>query len=277
MPLERAKSFVRQRPVLFSIAKASIRSCRNLSAVSPYAKKAVFRVTDRFSSKLMVNVGGGVFVRRGWQVLDHPSPWYKINKLFLDHDFDLTSPNPMPFDDNSVDFFFSAHTIEHIPQEFCARIFSEMHRCLKPGGAARLMTPDFDRACDAYEAGDEAYFVKYQGDTLEEKLLYYFASYWADKVPAERVREDYRSMARDDFADYYTSRIERQTQRDEVGKHVNWWTFDKLKRMLVTAGFTTVYRSAPQQSRFPEMQGVGRQTGFDSTHPEISLLVEAVK
>jgi len=47
--------------------------------------------------------------------------------------------------------------------------------------------------------------------------------------------------------------------------------------MLKYAGFKAINKSNPQKSRFIEMRGIGRNTGFDSTHPEISLFVEAIK
>ena len=47
--------------------------------------------------------------------------------------------------------------------------------------------------------------------------------------------------------------------------------------MLRQSGFRQVYRSSEQGSLFDEMRGKGRNNGFDSTNPEISLVVEAVK
>jgi hypothetical protein len=78
-------------------------------------------------------------------------------------------------------------------------------------------------------------------------------------------------------------------QKDKAGYHINWFNYAKLERMLRQAGFGTVYRSAPQQSRFAELRGMGgwlatgdvleitRMLGLDTTHPGISLYVEAVK
>jgi len=47
--------------------------------------------------------------------------------------------------------------------------------------------------------------------------------------------------------------------------------------MLTKAGFRPIYRSTSLGSRFPEMRGKGRDQGFDSSHPEISIFIEAVK
>lgn len=47
----------------------------------------------------------------------------------------------LPFDDNSVDAVFSQHCVEHLRDK--DRVFSEIHRVLKPGGIAFLKVPHF--------------------------------------------------------------------------------------------------------------------------------------
>lgn len=95
-------------------------------------------------------------------------------------------------------------------------------------------------------------------------------------MPPATLRIQLEAMSKTELADYYASRVPRATQRAHPGQHINWWTYDKLAALLGDAGFEHVYRSQPQQSRFEQMRGTGRRTGFDSTFPEISLFVEAV-
>jgi len=59
---------------------------------------------------------------------------------------------------------------------------------------------------------------------------------------------------------------------DACGRHINFFTEDKLKHMLQIAGFKKIYKSQPQKSRFKEMQG----KGFD-LRPSWSLYVECIK
>ena len=92
-----------------------------------------------------------------------------------------------------------------------------------------------------------------------------------DKVPPEELRKNLTSMGKGDFADCYTRQIPRDSQKIFTGYHINWWNYEKLRRMLKQAGFREIYRSPEQGSRFTEMRGVGRHCGFDSTHPEVSF------
>lgn len=273
------KNFINSHPILHSTAWASLSALRPISVRIKVIRKRIFNLVDRKTDeqKLMINIGGGHYFRRHWRVLDLPSYWYHFVEGSIDYKFDLTSSDPFPLSSNSVSFFFSSHTLEHIPQECCQHILDEIFRCLKPGGAVRLTMPDFDLAYEAFAKNDIDFFVKYSGACIEEKFLGFFATYMKDKVSPEELRKNFASMRKEDFADYYTRQIPRYSQKVFTGKHINWWNYEKLSRMLKQAGFRKIYRSTEQGSRFTEMRGVGRNCGFDSTHPEISLFVEAVR
>ena len=237
--------------------------------------KQIFRKID--DKKLMINVGGGNFFRKHWRVLDYPFDRYAYPSYYIDYNFDLVSNIPLPFEDNSVQFFYSSHTIEHIPQERCQHIFNEFFRCLKKKGGLRLTTPDFDKGYEAYVNNDVDFFIKStDGDNIKERFLHFFATFLMKKISIEEFNKNFEEMERYQFADYYTSKIPREWQ-EGAGEHINWWNFQKAEKMLIKAGFKTIYRSTAQRSRFAEMRGFGYKTGFDSTHPEISVFVEAIK
>lgn len=266
------KEFVKRHTLLLYFAK-------KMYSIMKLAKKLSFKLiyekTD--NQNLRINIGGGAFIRRHWRVLDYPTQWYNYNKVFIDYCFDLTTGKPLPFSDNSVAYFYSSHTLEHIPLEFCQHILDEIYKCLRLGGAVRLTMPDFDLAYRAFGKNDIEYFVKYPGENIEGKFLDYFATHMKDKESPEELRKRYNAMGKEEFADFYTQQIPRESQRISPGNHINWWNYEKLERMLAQAGFKDVYRSTAQGSRFSEMKGEGRDWGFDSTHPEVSLFVEAVK
>jgi len=241
--------------------------------------KLLFKHIDkkRDDHNLMINIGGGNFFRRHWRVLDFPAQWYNYKSRIIDYKFDLTSNKPLPFSDNSVAFFYSSHTLEHIPQEFCQHILDEIYRCLKPGGAVRITVPDLDFAYKAFGKRNIGFFVKYLGQNIEEKFLCFFASYMMDKVSPKELWKNYKRLKKEEFCDFYAQQIPRRYQKQFTGYHINWWNYNKIRRMLIKAGFKNVYRSTEQRSRFSEMRGVGKYWGFDSTHPELSLFAEAVK
>ncbi len=50
----------------------------------------------------------------------------------------------LPFDDCSVDFFFSEHFLEHLSRNEGLYHLKEIYRCLKVGGVSRIVVPDLD-------------------------------------------------------------------------------------------------------------------------------------
>jgi len=62
---------------------------------------------------------------------------------------DITK-SPLPFDNNTVDAFYSSHTLEHIPACSVHKILKELYRCLKPKHLVRLVVPDIDKAIKWY-------------------------------------------------------------------------------------------------------------------------------
>jgi len=241
--------------------------------------------------KLMVNIGGGYFFRPNWKVLDYSSPFYPFARRFIDFDVDLCSAAQFPLGDDSVSFFYSAHTLEHIPQEHCPHLLEEVFRCLKPGGAVRINVPDYELMHGAAARRDKAFFTWILGKklSLEQAVVEQIATERIDHEDPNEISENFRSMGIAEFADHYTSRASRDVQRQKGGYHINWFSEEKLGTMLRHAGFSDVYRSRPQESRFEELAGLGgllatgdvlevsRMIGMDATHPEISLYMEAVK
>lgn len=57
----------------------------------------------------------------------------------------LDATKPFPFDDESFDFIFSEHMIEHVHYVDGLNMLSECHRVLKRGGKIRVSTPDLER------------------------------------------------------------------------------------------------------------------------------------
>ena len=247
-------------------------------------RKQLWKKLDRVfdSENIRVNIGGGQFFVRHWQTLDYVSDHYNYFLNCIDYNFNLTAGNPLPFKDNSVEFFYASHTFEHIPQQFCQTIFNELYHCLKPGGAIRLTQPDFDKGYDAYKNNRREFFKKYPGETIEQQFLDFFATYMKTKVTPEELREKFNQLNPEELANYFTEQIPLESQSENPGFHINWWNQNKATQMLNTARFRTVYASNALDSQFEAMQVSGRRkygviTGFDCTHPEISMFIEAVK
>jgi len=95
--------------------------------------------------KTMLNVGCGTDYKKGWINIDNNSD-NNIEKLDLKWDL----RNPLPFADNSVDFIFNEHFIEHLTVEEGQAAIKDFTRILKPGGVLRIAMPDLEAAVDQY-------------------------------------------------------------------------------------------------------------------------------
>jgi SAM-dependent methyltransferase len=223
-------------------------------------------------TKVMVNIGAGKWHQKGWKVLDYSGKWYRYQRLFLDYSCDMMTTKRLPFNDESVFLFFSEHVLEHLPDDRVQFILGELHRALRSGGGLRIVVPDAELIYERFRAKEESFFHDWMFEkdaTLEEVFLILIAH---PRQPFEETElwEDLFRLPRDAFLDKLTKRLKYDYAR--AGEHINWFSYDKLRRMLTSAGFDRVYRSEPQQSRMQEIRG----PAFD-TRPSWSLHVDALR
>jgi len=117
------------------------------------------RIAGRENGPLRVNVGGGHFFKPGWKVLDYPFSKYDFVPGAVDYPFDLAAGAPLPFADGSVEFIYTSHTLEHLPEAAVYRFLEESNRVLAPGGGIRITVPDFDAGYAALKRRDADYFA----------------------------------------------------------------------------------------------------------------------
>jgi predicted SAM-dependent methyltransferase len=76
------------------------------------------------------------------------------DRYYLRHDV----AEPFPVEDQSFDWIYSEHLIEHLGLRQAVTWLEEMRRLLKPGGGLRLSTPDLKRYAEGYlDPGGEFY------------------------------------------------------------------------------------------------------------------------
>jgi predicted SAM-dependent methyltransferase len=64
----------------------------------------------------------------------------------------------LPFKDNSVDYIFSEHTLEHFTYEHAEKILKECRRVLGPAGIIRISVPDLSSTIEKYKDGSGLLF-----------------------------------------------------------------------------------------------------------------------
>jgi predicted SAM-dependent methyltransferase len=78
----------------------------------------------------------------GWNLL---TGWLNVDSVpRCRHALYLDARRPFYFGDQTFDYVFSEHMIEHIPYNDAVKMLAECHRVLKPGGKIRISTPDLD-------------------------------------------------------------------------------------------------------------------------------------
>lgn len=164
----------------------------------------------------------------------------------------LNATQRMPFQNNTFDFIFTEHMIEHIGYRSARQFVQECYRVLRPGGVLRVSTPDLGVVTAMY-ANPVA-------------------------LPVDR------------YIDFLTRRTEAASSLTKKAFAVNnyfynWghtFLFDRgtLATVLEAAGFTTLTWHAPQESDHVELRGLekhGLLVGDEEFNAWQSMTVEATK
>lgn len=247
--------------------------------------------------KPFYNVGAGSFSHPYWTNIDFISDWYKNIQKNILH-YDLMSLLPLPIETETAKIIYTSHTIEHIKEHAAANFFREAYRALELGGIFRITTgPDAETDYRALQNNDVDWFywdTAYEKPgtyehiyntsptkaSLAERWLHHVATPLShfDKSPStikfseKEILEILAERGLEKALDYFCSLCPYDPSRP--GNHISWWTHEKIFSYLKDAGFKTIYRSGYSQSVSPLL----RQSGFfDSTHPQMSIYVEAIK
>ncbi|MCW2767674.1 MAG: hypothetical protein JWO11_3633 [Nocardioides sp.] len=113
-----------------------------LTVNTPLAKGRSSRAIARLPLPIKLEIGG-LTPRPGWLVTN-------VNAVTRNY---LDATTTWPFDDGSLEVVYADNVIEHITLEQARTMLSEAYRCLQPGGAIRLVTPDLRKHVELYLAG----------------------------------------------------------------------------------------------------------------------------
>ncbi|GGO73869.1 methyltransferase domain-containing protein [Bowmanella pacifica] len=229
--------------------------------------------------KVNLNVGSGGVLLPGFQNLDLESEWYGGGKgEFVAYDM---RKDKIPFEDDTVDNIYCSHVIEHVKDCTALFFFKEAYRVLKKNGVLRISCPDAAFLCrvssfdNQYWFWRRDWFLKNKQDfplvdiRQEDFLVREIATEKLFKADAPKFPDN--SEKWNEYLENLTADLEFCA--DSVGNHINFWTFEKVKRLTENIGFSYVILSKYQGSVTPDMIG----ESFDQTKPGMSLYVDFVK
>jgi predicted SAM-dependent methyltransferase len=192
------------------------------------------RLAARRAPRPVVLEVGGLTPRDGWFMVN-------VNAV-TPHYMDGTKT--WVFEDESLSYVYADNMIEHVPLSGGRRFLAEAHRCLRPGGVIRLVTPDVRHHVELYLQG-----VDVQHDELADE-------YRKLGVVLEHPIDILR------------------TPIGEFGHHSGYvYDFDTLEDELVRAGFTNVRRWAIGESDDPMLKGLEQRP----EHGPLQMVVEATR
>ena len=197
---------------------------------------------------------------------------------------DILTCSPIPVESNSAELVHSRLSIEHITDEASLYLFKEAKRMLKKGGILRLNTLNNYLDYVAFKNNDREFFYWFKNHnaiSIGQSFLEHFAasaSLLVEEGAAERITDQemehiFSTMHYEDALDYCTARCPVELQNKYRRRHINWWTPEKLERMLKSAGFKTVYLSQAEQSMAPVLRN---EYYFDNINNKTMLYMEAI-
>lgn len=162
----------------------------------------------------------------------------------------------LPFSNDSVDFIFTSHFIEHLNRYDLISLISECWRVLRPGGTIRISVPDLELLASKYLAGDKTYFMNLEERTVSNDKLQNTADLFLEQFYG------YDSWSRPNF---FT-----KIQRLFIRGHLWMYDYESLSDILRSAGFLEISRCEAGSGRTPDIEEL-------DLHKESSLFVEARK
>lgn len=131
--------------------------------------------------KIKLHLGCGKNYFEGWINLDNNTD-RNIKKLDIKHDL----RKKLPFKDNTVDFIYNEHLIEHLTVDEGVKLLKGLYRILKPEGVLRIATPGLEYVISQYVNNnwkEQEWVKKYHYEWLQTKAEFINLSFreWGHK------------------------------------------------------------------------------------------------
>lgn len=182
-----------------------------------------------------LHLGCGKNYLDGWVNTDF---WPDSKAIYLD----ITSR--FTFEDNSFDYVFTEHVIEHVPYLAGKNLLHESFRVLKPGGTLRVVTPDINFLIGLYQNN--------QKDLHREYIEWNSGMFIHDRAPHTALS------------------VFNNFVRDWGHKYI--YDIPTLRAEMENCGFTNIQTPALNESTHEVLRNIEN----DSRHPDGFLALESL-
>jgi predicted SAM-dependent methyltransferase len=163
-----------------------------------------------------LQIGSGPVQLDGW-----------LNSDLVCGDIHLDAGKPLPIPDDSFQYVFCEHLIEHVSERAGMQLLAEMRRILKPGGRLRITTPDLPKIIAIYEDRNPA----------------------VDRDTYSRFLDDITGKRHDRACQIFNDFM-------HLWGHLYIYDEEDLTAKLVEVGFTGVERREPGESSYDSLRGL---------------------
>lgn len=162
----------------------------------------------------------------------------------------------MPLKNNSVDFVYTSHFLEHLYRHETIKVLFDSYRVLKSGGTIRIAVPDLDKLIDIYNKKDYKkftmnYFDKNLPFTGADLFSAQFYPFECNQVKAPGLFSKFQELF--------------------LRRHKWMYNYDSMKCLLKHAGFVNIQKKEYCKGFLEE------DIKKLDNHPDTSLFIEAEK
>lgn len=138
---------------------------------------------------MKLNLGCGADRKPGWINIDGD----RTTAADMFHDLS----KGLPFGNDTADFIYAEHFLEHLSRADGVRFLAECRRVLKPGGVIRISMPDLREFVRLYQAASRG---------NPEALKIWESAGWIPKTPAQMMNEEFRNWGHQFIYDWSETR-----------------------------------------------------------------------
>lgn len=219
--------------------------------------------------EVKVNLGSGPYgkpdwINLDWGILAILSKFVLLRKLLislklLSPSYDIswaTKPRlwdcrkNLPFKDESIDFIYSSHFLEHLHRYQVINVLKECKRALKKGGVLRIVLPDLRLIAEKYIQNDKDFFLKVEKSALDNCADLFMLHIHGGDVCSQPS-------------------FVRRIQQKFIRGHLWMYDFESLRAILSIAGFSNIQRCEAGKGKTPDIDFLDR-------YRNNSMFIEAV-